>query len=107
MKGSGIGHIHMEEEATDLGPDGKTKSPGRADFGPEARPDADGEHPVNDAFRRLKKYLDELKEEISFYLAARSDALKFTLKKVGIYAGLGVVGLIAAAAIVVTACVLL
>jgi hypothetical protein len=51
--------------------------------------------------------LAELKEYVAYYAAVRVDMLKVTIRNLGIYAALGVVGLIAAGAMVVTAVVLL
>ncbi len=99
----------MEPEATDVRPGGERISPGRADFGAGSGPGSpdDQQHPGTRAVNHFRRSLDELKEQFSFYVAAKSDGLKYTAKKIGIYAGLGVVGLIAASAIVVTAGVLL
>jgi hypothetical protein len=51
--------------------------------------------------------LAELKEYAAYYAAVRVDMLKVTVRNIGIYAGLGIIGLIAAGAMVVTAVVLL
>jgi uncharacterized membrane protein YdfJ with MMPL/SSD domain len=57
--------------------------------------------------RDIGRRLGELGEYLSYYLSAKSDGIKLTLKNVAVYAALGVVGLIAAGALVVTAVVLL
>ena len=49
----------------------------------------------------------ELKEFASYYAGAKLDGIKVTLRNVGVYAALGIVGLIATSAIVTTAVVLL
>jgi hypothetical protein len=51
--------------------------------------------------------LAELKEYVAYYATVRVDMLKVTVRNLGIYAALGVVGLIAVGAMVVTAVVLL
>jgi hypothetical protein len=51
--------------------------------------------------------LSEVREFAAYYVAARLDALKVTVRNVGIYAALGLIGLAAGAAIVVTATVML
>ena len=63
--------------------------------------------PPSQAFHEAVAKLSELKEYVAYYAAVRVDMLKVTIRNLGIYAGLGVVGLIAVAAMVVTAVVLL
>jgi hypothetical protein len=58
---------------------------------------------IGEAFSRLA----ELKEFAAYYAAARLDAWKASARNMGIYAGLGLLALVAAAALVVTAVVLL
>src|SRR5204863_5692107 len=67
-----------------------------------APPDAPAE-----ALKDFRKRLGELGEYVSYYFAAKSDAFKLSLKNAVVYAALGVVGLIAAGALLVTAVVLL
>jgi len=59
------------------------------------------------AFADAKERLAELREYVSFYLAAKSDAFKLSVRNAVFYAVLGVVGLLAGAAAIVTAVVLL
>ena len=51
--------------------------------------------------------IGELKEFASYYAGAKLDGIKVTLRNVGVYAALGIVGLVATSAIVTTAVVLL
>lgn len=60
-----------------------------------------------DAFRDVGARLGELKEFASYYVAAKADAWKVTFRNLGMYAALGIVGLIAGSAIISTAAVLL
>ena len=64
-------------------------------------------HTPADAFKDAGARLGELKEFAAYYVAAKLDGIKVTLRNVGIYAGLGIVGLIAGSAIISTAAVLL
>ena len=61
----------------------------------------------SEAFRHVQNRLGEIAEYISYFISAKADALKLTLRNVGIFAGLGVVGLIAAGAMISTAVMLL
>jgi hypothetical protein len=67
------------------------------------RPDPDKPNPAVDAFNRIKCDLDELKEYGSYFLAARIDGIKQSIRNVGLYAALGLLGLIIAGAILATA----
>jgi len=53
-----------------------------------------------------QRRFEELKEYVSYYVAAKTDALKLTMVNAGIYAALGIVGLFALGALVTTAVVL-
>jgi len=55
------------------------------------------------AVDRLRDDLGELGEYARHYLAARADTIRLSVRRAGIFAVLGVVGLIASAAYVVTA----
>ncbi len=96
----------MESEATDVRAGGQRVSP---DPYPNPHPEtgANAANPGTRAFGHFRRLIDELKDAVSFYIAAKSDGLKFTAKKIGIYAGLGIVGLFVAIAFLATACVLL
>lgn len=63
----------------------------------------DRPNPASAAFHRIKCDLDELKEYASYYLAAKVDGVKRTVRNIGLYAALGVLGLLAGGAIVATA----
>ena len=76
------------------------------DAGTSARSNGDGHHP-GDAFREAMGKLGELKEFASYYVSAKLDALKVTGRNLGVYAALGIVGLIAGGTIISTAAVLL
>jgi hypothetical protein len=64
-------------------------------------------NPASEAFGRIKCDIDELKEYASYYLAAKVDGLKRTAKTIGLYAVLGVIGLLVGGAIIATAAGLL
>jgi hypothetical protein len=66
----------------------------------------DGHSPA-EAFKKVGTHIAELKEFASYYVGAKLDGIKVTVRNVGIYAALGVVGLIAASAVISTAVVLL
>ena len=86
--------------------------PGGGRTGWEARPDP-GANPMppvghpTDAIRDAVAKLAELREFAAYYVAVKIDALKVTARQVGILAGLGLVGAVAGAAVVVTAIILL
>jgi hypothetical protein len=80
-------------------------------FPPAASPpdptDDDGKNPAAEAFQRIKRDVDELKAYAGHYIAAKLDGIKRTVRNIGLYAALGIVGLIAGGAIVATAAGLL
>ncbi len=84
-------------------------APGTKDAAAGGRlgPDTPDEQTPGAAFKDLSTRLDELKEYVSYYLSAKADGIKVTLRNVGIYAALGVVGLIAGGAFIVTLMVFL
>lgn len=63
-------------------------------------------HPA-DAIRDAVGKLAELREFAAYYVAARVDALKVAARKIGILAGLGLLGGVGAATVVVVSVVLL
>jgi len=65
-----------------------------------------GESPA-EAFRGFGPLFSELGEYVSYFVSAKVDAVKVTARNIGIYAALGVVGLFAGCAVVITAAVLL
>jgi hypothetical protein len=64
-------------------------------------------NPASEAFHRIREDLGELKEYARYYLAAKVDGIKQTIRRLGLYAALGVLALIAGGAIVATAAGLL
>lgn len=60
-----------------------------------------------ESLKEAASHFAELKEFAAYYVGAKLDAIKVTVRNVGIYAGLGIVGLIAASAVITTAVVLL
>ena len=60
-----------------------------------------------EAFKEVGTRIAELKEFASYYVGAKLDGVKVTFRNLGIYAALGIVGLIAASAVITTAVVLL
>ena len=72
------------------------------DSGGNGHAEAPTEH-----FKEAMNRVAELKEFASYYVAAKLDGIKVTLRNVGVYAALGIVGLIAGSAIITTATVLL
>lgn len=82
---------------------------------PESDPAKDGAPRTNDDkvgtsasdfFRRLSTRLAEIGEYASYFISAKSDALKLSLRTAILYAALGVVGLIVALSAIATAVVL-
>ena len=79
-------------------------------YAPGDRTGANGQAPIQnptDALRDISQQLAELKSYAAYYLAAKSDSIKGSLRNVGIYAGLGIVGLIAFGSLVAMAVALL
>ena len=64
-------------------------------------------NPASEAFHRIRDDLAELKEYAQYYLAAKADGIKQTIRRLGLYAALGVLALIAGGAIIATAAGLL
>ena len=60
-------------------------------------------NPAKEAFERISGDLEELKEYAGYYLAAKVDGIKQTVRNIGLYAALGVLGAIVGGAIVATA----
>lgn len=58
-------------------------------------------------FGKAAQHLREIQEYTRYYLSAKGDAVKSSAKRIGLYAGLGVLGLVAGVAVIVTAAVLL
>ncbi|MDB5292674.1 MAG: hypothetical protein JWL69_3915 [Phycisphaerales bacterium] len=60
-----------------------------------------------DALHDAMKRLAEVREYIAYFISAKIDGLKVTARNIGVYAALGVLGLIACGAVVVVSVVLL
>jgi hypothetical protein len=90
-------------------PAGATPGTGTtAATGPACVPDPNYRpNPAQEAATKLKADLDELKEYASYYVAAKIDGIKGTVRNLGLYAALGVVGAIVGTAILATAAGLL
>jgi len=58
------------------------------------------------AFKAMGARVSELAEYLSYYISAKTDGIKVTVRNIGLYAVLGVVGLLAGATFVVSAVVL-
>ncbi len=90
-------HSHTHKDAA--GP-----MPGRAGDRWENDPAAAERSPA-DAFKNVGAQLAELKEYAAYFVAAKVDGIKASFRNLALYAVLGVVGLIAGGAIIVTAAV--
>jgi len=67
----------------------------------------DAQQPLpGDAFHDIGPRLAELGEYVNYYLAAKLDSYKAAGRKIGLLAGIGVVGLLALSAFIVTTMVL-
>src|SRR5881394_912522 len=59
--------------------------------------------PKFEGFQRFSSLIGEYKEYASYYLATKLDGMKSSFRNIGIYAGLGIVGLMAFSALITTA----
>jgi len=75
-------------------------------FAAEPNAASNGEHGVK-ALHHVTALIGELKEYAAYYLSAKIDSIKLTVRNLGVYAVLGIVGLIAFSTLVSTAVVLL
>jgi hypothetical protein len=98
-------HTGARAYSASFGDVGMSDFPGSA-TGKSAGTNGDGHHPA-EALRDAMGKLGELKEFASYYVSAKLDAFKVTGRNLGIYAALGIVGLIAGGTIISTAAVLL
>jgi hypothetical protein len=64
-------------------------------------------NPAVDAVAKISGSVGELKEYLSYLMAAKMDGVKSSIRNVGLYAAIGMVGLIVGGAILATAGVLL
>jgi hypothetical protein len=64
-------------------------------------------NPAVDAVHRISTSIGELKEYAGYYMAAKMDGIKSSVRRIGLYAGISVVGLFVGGAIMATAGVLL
>lgn len=87
-------------------PASEASSPGR-----EQPPDGDADHRPSshpaDAIRDALRRIGQLREFAAYYASARIDAIKASIRDAGIYAALGLIGVLAAGSIVVVAISLL
>src|SRR5688572_12423047 len=60
----------------------------------------------HESVQRMTRLIAETKEYAAYYLGARIDSIKASVRNLGVYAGLGIVGLIAASAFITTTVVL-
>jgi len=60
-----------------------------------------------DAFADIRPRLKELAEYLNYYVSAKTDAAKASARRIGVYAAIGVVGLLALSTFIVTTMVLL
>jgi len=101
----------MEGEQDRSRPGGAYQSSGSGRFGADPFGANGGtgvdDVPPQDALKSAGRYLGELKAYAGNLLSAKADALKLTVKRLVIFAGLGIVGLIIGGAMLVTAAVLL
>jgi len=67
---------------------------------------AEGPSPA-EPFKEAASHIAALKEFASYYVGAKLDGIKVSLRNVGVYAALGILGLIAGSAVITTAVVLL
>jgi hypothetical protein len=94
---------------TESPPDAHSSAPGPS-APPRATPESSepsAQETAAAAFRDAMARVAEIREYISFYLAARADAFKLSVRSAVFYAILGVIGLIAASAAIVVAVSLL
>jgi hypothetical protein len=72
-----------------------------------AEPPDNGDFTPADALRDAFARFAELKEFVAYYISARVDSIKLSVRNIGIYAALGIMAMFGGAAVVVTAIVLL
>jgi|SRR6266542_2718537 len=72
---------------------------------PGGRSGSNGDTPESpvDAFRDIGERFAELKEFASYYWSAKTDSIKVSIRNAGLFAAIGIVGLIAVGALVVMA----
>jgi len=64
------------------------------------------ELPPPDAAKHALHALAELREYVAYFLAAKFDGIKLSLRRIGIFAAIGIIALLAGGALVVTAVVM-
>ena len=70
----------------------------------QAQGDKGGPAPPHyEGFKRATQLIGEYKEYASYYLATKMDGIKSSARNIGIYAGLGIAGLMAFSALITTA----
>lgn len=80
--------------------------PAGADTGPTYTPGTDEPTPA-DAFKAAAAQFGEIKEYASYYVGAKLDSMKGSVRNLVLYAALGVMGLIVGGGLLITAAVLL
>ena len=90
---------------TVVGPAPAAERPADRSNGHSAGANGDS-HPI-DAFKSAFSLWGEFLDYLAYWFSAKVDGVKVTLRNVGVYAGLGVIGLFVAAGLAVTAAVLL
>jgi hypothetical protein len=93
----------MNEVPRPAGPAAAGAAPGPAHEKPDRAVEDDKPNPAVEAFNRIKGDLDELKEYGSYYLAAKVDGIKQSVRNIGLYAALGLVGAVVGGAMLATA----
>jgi len=81
--------------------------PGFSGYAAERDAAADDDPTPASAFSEVSERIGEVRDYAAYYVKARVDKLKVSLRNILVMAALGVVGLIAGGALVVTAVVLL
>jgi len=69
----------------------------------QAKGDTGPAPPHFEGFQRATQLIGEYKEYASYYMATKIDGIKASIRNVGIYAGLGIAGLMAFSALITTA----
>lgn len=90
------GHTHATESAARAGFDGGQPVADTGNPGPSP----------GESFRESLRQFGEIREYAAYYVAAKIDALRLGIRNIIVLAALGLIGLIAASAVIVTAVVL-
>ena len=82
-------------------------NPEAAGTSPPPSSSGNGHPSPTEAFAELGRTIGELRSHASYFISAKLDGIKLSVRNVAVYAALGVVGLIAAGGLIVTAVALL